>query len=253
MFKLAQKEDKTKIESFCSQFPLGVKINCQMNGYGFEKDFLKLWISENETEVLSVLCVFDGSATLCAKKEADFEEIKVLLNMSGTASLCCEKSIFDLLGLEAKAEKRFFEFFGEAEVFEEVQSEGDTKQVYKLICVSIPDSFEDSHEAYLHFLSDFTFRERRSLARLKTISDGEKVLSCAMTAAESEDSALISGVACDKTQRGKGIGKKTVLTLAGELKKENKKVYVIALNDSAGAFYEKIGFKQIETVCFWER
>ena len=50
-----------------------------------------------------------------------------------------------------------------------------------------------------------------------------------------------------------GYGKKTVLTLANELLKEGKRVYVIALNDSAKEFYKKIGFSECITVGYTER
>ena len=253
MLKAAKETDKIKIENFCKAYPLGVRISCQMNAYGFERDFLRIWFAENETGVIAALSSFDGSVTLCTSKEADFEEIRVFICSIGFESLCAEKEVFELCGFEETSQKRMFVYNGGEEVFDAVQNSSEHKQVYNLISSSIEHSFPNTEEAYLHFLSDFTFRQRRGLARLKTIYENEKVLSCALTAAESDYAAIISGVACDKSQRGKGIGKKTVLTLAGELKKENKEVYVIALNDSAGAFYEKIGFEQCITVCYSER
>lgn len=253
MLNLAKKTDKIKIESFCKAYPLGVRISCQMNAYGFERDFLRIWFAENESGVVAALSSFDGSVTLCASKEADFEEIRALLCVIGFESLCAEKEVFELCGFELTSKKRMFVYNGGEEAYDAVQNSSEIKEVYKLISSSIENAFPKTEEAYLHFLSDFTFRQRRGLARLKAISEDGKVLSCALTAAESDYAAIISGVACDETQRGKGIGKKTVLTLAGELKKENKEVYVIALNDSAGAFYEKIGFEQCITVCYSER
>lgn len=250
MFKLANEKDKNKIESFCEEFPLGVRIACYINAYGFERDFFKTWYSQTEEEVTAAISSFDGSVTICAKENADFEELEEFLKVVGFQSVCAEQSVFEKLSLNEGTRKSLFRFEGESVSFEEVKNGGNMKKVYNLISSSIPHAFPENEEAYLHFLSDFTFRERRNLARVKTITKEDKVLSCALTAAETDFAAMISGVACDSTQRGKGIGKKTVLTLAGELKSENKNVYVIALNDSACAFYEKIGFKKIETVCY---
>lgn len=253
MLKVAKTTDKDKIESFLSAFPLGVRIVCQMNAYGFEHGFFKVWLAESEGDILAVLGSFDGSITVCTKAEADFEEIKAFLCAVGFESVCAEESTFEKLGFKESSRKTLFEFVGEGVTDENVTGDGDLEKVYKLISSSIPNSFPESREAYLSFLSDFTFRQRRNLARLKTITEEDKVLSCVLTSAESEKAAIISGVACDKTQRGKGIGKKTVLTLAGELKKENKKVFVIALNDSAVAFYKKIGFKEREIIIYSQR
>ncbi len=250
MLKAAKITDKNKIEEFCNSFSLGVRIVCYMNAYGFERDFFKVWFSEKEGSVAAVLGSFDGSVTVYAKAEADFEEIKAFLCAVGYKSLCAETDTFEKLDIKESSRKTLFEFVGEGGISENVKNGGDLEKVYDLISLSIPGSFPKNREGYLSFLSDFTFRQRRSLARLKTITENDKVLSCALTAAESEKAAMISGVACDLSQRGKGLGKKTVLTLAGELKKENKKVFVIALNDSAIAFYKKIGFSERETISF---
>ena len=93
----------------------------------------------------------------------------------------------------------------------------------------------------------------RFAARAKGVFQDNELISCALTSAETENSSLLSGVACIKTKRQQGAGKRVVLSLANELQSENKKVYVIALNESAKGFYEHIGFKEFEKIYYFGR
>ena len=74
-----------------------------------------------------------------------------------------------------------------------------------------------------------------------------------MTAAETETAAVLSGIATDPDVRGKGFGKRVMLSLANTLQAEGKAVYVIALNDEAVAFYRHIGFEDAQKLAIIER
>lgn len=254
MLKMAEKGDIQRIKEFCSKYPLGVHTVCKTEAYGLERDFFGVWYCESENLINAVVSRFDGSVTICADESADYEEIFSFVSLNGYDSVCAEKSIIQKCGFNLTSEKTLFRFAG-ADGFsdDEIKSTHNMKSVYELISEAIPNSFPKGKNAYLSFLSDFTFRQSRDLARVKAVSCGETLLSCALTAAESENAALISGVACSGLQRRKGLGRRTVLTLANELKRENKEVYVIALNDSAKAFYKKIGFEEYCIVGYSER
>ena len=75
-----------------------------------------------------------------------------------------------------------------------------------------------------------------------------KPVSSVITASETSTCALLSAVASDTNIRGKGFGKATVLTMVNELINEDKKVFVVALNESAQGFYEKLGFKYFDDI-----
>ncbi|MCM1363904.1 MAG: GNAT family N-acetyltransferase [Faecalibacterium sp.] len=251
MLKKAETADTNQINKFCSLYPLGTRVSCYLSAYGLDRDFFNVWYSMNESEVNAVVASFFGAVTVCANSGADFSEISDFINMYGYDSICAENDIMEKLGFTDTEDKCMF-VFEKGVSYSAVKSCDDTlfKSAYALISLSIPNSFSNSRDAYLSWLSDFTFRKSRNLARMKAVCDDDRVYSCAMTAAESENAAIISGVACDSSRRGTGLGKNTVLTLANELAEEGKKVYVIALNDGAGAFYEKIGFKQCGTVSY---
>ena len=151
------------------------------------------------------------------------------------------------LPFPVEQQKQAFCFLNSTET-DPVLNDAPMREIYNLISTSIPGSFHDGEEAYLRFLSDFTFRRSRGFARLKAIMREGHVCASALTAAECEASAVISGVACAEHWRGRGIGKAVVSALAHELASENKRVNVIALNDSAGAFYRRIGFLPTEMI-----
>jgi GNAT superfamily N-acetyltransferase len=151
----------------------------------------------------------------------------------------CQKLRFD-----ADEVKKSYYFAGNAHNYD-VCAIGEElyKELYMLVCESIPGSFVDNKESYLAFLSDLTFKQRRGLARCKGIIAEGKLISSVITSAETQNCALLSAVASDKNFRGKGIGKATVLSIVNELVRENKKVFVIALNESAEGFYKHLGFE----------
>lgn len=252
MLNIAVNSDKDGIISFCRRFPLGCKISSKVSAYGFEYDFFKVWFSRNGSDISAVIAQFENEVTIVADDNADFEELSSFCQLNGFENGCCQSEVLGKLGLAPKAEKQMFVYekpSGNNTGF--IDAHGDLRQAYSIISKSIPNSFSPDENAYLSFLSDFTFRQRRGSARIKTYSENGKVVSCALTSAETDNTAIISGVACDESQRGKGIGKMTVQCLADELLREGKTVYVIALNDGAGEFYNKIGFKKITDVCFF--
>lgn len=252
MLKAAEKTDIEKIVCFCQDFPLGSRISGKLLSYGLNYDFFKVWFCTDEKKVTAVISSFENNITVCAAENADYDEIKSFLSFCPYEDGCADKVTFDRLGLEIKSTKQMYRYSHKSgSVYPQITGKGDLKQVYSLVSECIPDSFAKEESAYLSFLSDFTFRQRRNMARIKTYTENGKVLSCALTASESDSDAIISGVACDESIRGKGIGKKTVQSLADELFSENKRVYVIALNSSAQKFYEKIGFEKECEVCFF--
>ena len=254
MLKLAVESDKARIDAFCSKIPLGARISCNMAAYGLEFDFFNVWYGEDGGILNSVVGSFCGVLTVCVADNANYSEIADFLSMCNYSSLCAEKETLNKLSFPSGTDKRMFVYKGGSSAPTAEPCPQDLlKAAYSLIARSIPNAFAEDEQSYLAWLSDFTFRQRRSLARIKAICSDDTVLSCALTAAESETAAIISGVACDASTRGAGLGKKTVLSLANELLSEGKKVYVIALNDGAGAFYEKIGFEPCGTVSYTEK
>lgn len=240
MLKLAKEQDIETVINICHGDLLGTRIACYALAYGFEREFLHIWFDETNSVVIAE---FYDSMTLSGNCEPS-EEIRDFLGMIGFHSLELSLENCIKLGFEADDIKKSYIFGGKAEnLGAENITEEYYKALYSLVSENIPGSFDESKDAYLAFLSDLTFRQRRGLARCKGIISDGKLVSSVITSAETPDYALISAVASDKSIRGKGLGKSTVLSMVDELIKEDKKVFVVALNKSAEGFYEHLGFK----------
>lgn len=255
MLKRATPELIGKIKELCADSIIGTKILCYILAYGFDRDFLEIWAVEDEGRLDGVIVRFYDDITMILSEKADAEQVRSFLDMFWYKTITCSYEACQLLGFEADTVKNGFCFNGESFSDGDIKMlcEDDYSKAYKLISREIPDSFRDDREAYLSFLSDYTFRERRSLARGVCSYSNDMLTSVALTSSETENCAIISGVVCDKTIQKKGLGKRTVLTLVSLLAKENKKAFVIALNESAEGFYEHIGFSRIEKIAFVER
>lgn len=255
MLKLAESTDVKRLDEYCRSFALGIRIRCLLSAYGTSGSLVNFWFGEENGKITCAVSLFDGCATVVASENACFSELSAFLNAIDFTDLCAQDDTLEKLGLKADFTKQMFRYTAPlSSEYEKVQSDyEDLMQVYALISRSIPGSFSPEKEAYLCWLSDFTFRSRRGLARLKTVVSDSTLLSCALTAAECSDGAIISGVACDERARGKHIGQRTVRTIADELSDEGKEVYVIALNDEASSFYLKTGFSFYGTVSYIER
>lgn len=248
MLKLAGRDDIEAITDFCDSDLLGTRISCYCLAYGFDYDFLSVWYEKNDDGVKTVIAKFFDAVTVKTEAE-DLYEIADFIRMIGFSTLECDFKICDKLGFAPHDVKKSYVFCGIAENLGAVSlGEEHYKALYELVSHNIPGSFASTKEAYLSFLSDLTFKSRRGLARSKGIIIDGKLVSSVITAAETPNCALLSAVASDADLRGTGLGKKTVLTIADELISENKRIFVIALNEAAEGFYEKLGFRNFSDI-----
>lgn len=231
-----------------------LRINSYLSAYGLDKEFVKFWYCESEGRVCGLISLFEDTLLLHINEDADVNEVVSFIEMLPFSTLSCEKETAELCGFTDTTEKQGYVYcdLPEYDVAEDIAEE-KIKSAYKLICETIPDSFVDTNNAFLSFLSDYTYRKRRGFARGKCMLEDNKLVSCAFTCAETETSALLSGVATNINVRKGGYGKKTVLSLVSELSSLGKTSYVIALNKSAEGFYEHIGFVKDKTIVYINR
>ncbi len=251
MLTKADVTSKDLIIDFCKDSLLGTRISCYVLAYGFELRFVDFYLYFDEAELKGVITKFEDNITVLLNDNNNTDELCEFINMLGCSSVTCNYPLFDNSDVIIKKgyviSKTYDDFSAEN------VKEQDYRSMYELISENIPNSFLSTKEAYLSFLSDFTFRRTRGLSRAKGVYIGDTLAACGVTSAECESSALLSGIACNKNLRKSGLGKTVVLSLSNELIKENKNVYVIALNSSAEGFYEHIGFKECEKIYIYER
>ena len=252
MLTLATGADRAKLERFCKGSLLGTYLGSRLRCYGFGFDFVRFWLGEADGEICAVLGTLDSAAVLLAAPSADHEELSAFLRMQSFSSMMTAAKTAERCGLENYVKKQAFVFTG-GEAVRPAPEPDDMKAVYALISREIPGSFSAAREAYLSFLSDYTFRKNRGAARAAALTEQGALCACALTAAETDQAAVLSGVAVDPRFRGKGFGRRVVLSLANALQAEGKTAYVIALNDSAAQFYARIGFAPYRELAIIER
>ena len=250
MLKILSNSDKEKLVDFCLGSITGTRISCYALSYGFERSFVTFWGEFKDNEPVTVVALFDSALTVLSSDDTDFSELSEFLNMIPWQTLTAYESCVNSLGYTDYITKQGYRFNGTAAESSlcVVPSEEDMQSIYSLISRVIPDSFSMENEAYLSFLSDYTFRKTRGYSRALCIKHDSSVVSSVITSAENDSFAVISGVACDEKIRKNGYGKKTVLALIDMLAKLDKSCFVIALNESAEGFYEHIGFEKDEKI-----
>ena len=249
MMRLTEPRDAEALTSLCGGSLLGAYILSRFFAYANDYSFAKCYIDCRHGEAVTALSVLEHSAVLVTSDKTDYEELALALPVLSVQTIMTDSAAAKRLPFPVVQTKQAFRFSGSDEV-PDAENDAPMREIYDLISRSIPDSFPAEEDAYLRFLSDFTFRRSRGFARLKAVLQNGRVCACALTAAECSSAAVLSGVACAEDCRGNGFGRRVVTALAGELKKENKEVYVIALNDSACAFYRRIGFFPAEKI-YW--
>ena len=133
-----------------------------------------------------------------------------------------------------------------------VTKEIKNKKIRREVADELFSHIIENYDRNILFGSGIPFAESKNFdikdvlfkSRIVYISeDAKTIVKELISSAEVPGNALISAVASDKTVRGAGIGRKTVLTMLSELQSEGKNIYVIALNESAEGFYEHLGFE----------
>lgn len=254
MLKIASTGDLEEIKSFCRNNPFGAYISCRAEAYGFETEFSKLWCGRSKNdELVSVVSSLGGNAVILARDGCDYEELSFMISAFSMNSVLTDYDTGAKCFLKGFQKKEIFRFSGCDLKENEVESEPEMKDVYSLFLSCFPESYHADKDSYLSWLSDFMFRKNRNLARIKAAVIDRKVLSAALTSAESESCAVISSVACNEKCRNNGYGKTVLLSLANELKADGKNVFVISENCSVSEFYKKSGFKNCGFAAYTER
>lgn len=107
--------------------------------------------------------------------------------------------------------------------------------VHALLCECF-----DSMAALNAWYPDVSHRIRHDCAKIATILDGEKVVSTAMTVAETDTAAVLGQVATHTAYRGRGYAKTCINSLISRCK--DKTLYILPMTDYAHSLYVKMGF-----------
>ncbi|MBQ6163772.1 MAG: GNAT family N-acetyltransferase [Clostridia bacterium] len=115
------------------------------------------------------------------------------------------------------------------------------REIYPVIVSDLPGIASQPFDAWYVELSH---RLRHANARIYAVREHGRIVSVAMTAAESDSAAVIGFVRTLREYRGRGCASGLCGVLGNELLGEKKKVY-ISCNADTLPFYEKLGYRYV--------
>jgi predicted GNAT family acetyltransferase len=111
----------------------------------------------------------------------------------------------------------------------------DLPKVHALLCTCF-----DEVPSLNAWYPDVSHRLRHNCAQIATIWDANKVVSTAMTVAESDGTAILGQVATHNDYRGRGYAQTCIKSLISRCK--GKSLYILPMTEYARSLYEKMGF-----------
>lgn len=190
-------------------------------------------------EITAVFGGMDGSYSLLAFQDADFEELDSYFSFLG-ATVFCFSDTADNLHPKFTEKSELYELTDEVE---RVTGDGHGKisDVYEMLKQGEDGDIE--MPPFDLWYTDFCVRFNHGAAEYSNIL-GAVAVAGFMT----DFATLITGVATDKNNRENGLGSKALGLLLSNIKKKHPKSQVFAATRNAGGFYIKNGFAEVGKV-----
>ncbi len=228
-----------------------------IEAYGYEQEFQKLWGEFNENgELIAVLLKYQENYIPFAVESFNAEGFAEIMSndsafkmMSGLKDIT--EKIEPYLDKALKRKRQFY--YAKCTRLKINNNHIDFSNVQQ----ALPHDAEGLVEL-LKLIPEFNEsiitveRKRRGIedgtSRSFFIKEAGKMISTASTTAENSLSAMVVGVATLEDYKKKGYATKCMIKLCSELLHEGKELCLFYDNPSAGVIYKRIGF---EDIGFW--
>ncbi len=245
MIKFVDSE-KYSLKEVCSRDVFGTRILAYFNTYFWQYDFAKFWVQLNdENQTIGAISLVEGSMTLTACENADFEELSAFIKMMGYSSLQCDREVMKKLCIAES-------IWGYVVRYENITDREKYKNIALCENVDYKDVYRLTKEEnllgvgeLLPWLSDVTMRVKKGTAKAALAVDNNEPAACAMKLFVTDTAVLLGAVATNRNHRGKGLGGGLVTLLGNEALQEGKRTELLCKNDSIVDFYRSIGFKVV--------
>jgi len=236
MIKFLENQSKADFDGLPNDAAL-VKIKALMGAYGCKYSFLSFWFQKSETDkTTAAICRFESSVIICVSSDADCEEILQFIKMISCGEVFCKKNLCTRINLEVKYDCDELRFAGDSNV-QQIANVVGFKEVYEILKSGSDGQIE--LPPYDDWYVDFSHRLRHGSARICCVSG----CSVAITAYETENEAIISGVATKPQYRGLGHAKMAISGICNMLQRDGKVPIVLAVGSMVD-YYKKLGFKK---------
>ena len=232
------------------------RIACLLESYGTNHDFARFWLQYNDKgKVVSAVASYYGDSSVQLSEQSDVQELAELVEMMGCASVLCSRPLLagesecGIVMSLCEDEKKDAVPSGEMQIVHEP----DISMVYGLLKSCSGDGFEVP--AYEDFLLDLSHKIRHGTALCTGLMYKDRLISSAMTVAQSEECAVIGAVAAEAEYRGRGWGSVCVRELCTRLTERYRsmghphtknRIFIMRSKDRNESFYKKLGFINAE-------
>lgn len=210
------------------------RIKAIFNTYG---DNAEIYIAEANGEVTAVMGSAGGSGfTLCAKETADFSELQSFFSFRG-AEVFCDFRLADRF----QSKRRDVSVLELCDFEKTEISHSKISDVYKVLEYGNDGDIELPE--FSLWYTDFCLRFNHLAAEYACLENAAAV--CGFM---TDEQSLITGVAVMGGQRGKGLGKKAIMSLCTAIKEkyEGSRIFAAVSEDNLN-FYLKCGFKKVDS------
>ncbi|MFC7063078.1 GNAT family N-acetyltransferase [Halobacillus seohaensis] len=252
--RLTQEDDKSCQELLSQKPAENLFIIGDIENFGYEQDFQKLWGDFGENARLkAVLLKYHNNYIAYADENFDAEGFAALINqdpefmqLSGMKAIT-EKILPHIVHYPKKTRSLYY---AKCNHIKKLEMEVDTtyvkratvNDILRLVELQnqIPEFEEDSSREH----SIRKGMENNS-ARTYFVEDGPKMVSSASTTAENSMSAMVVGVCTHSDYKQKGHASACMKKLCEDLLSEGKLLCLFYDNPEAGSIYKRLGFEDI--------
>ena len=213
----------------------GIRIHSLKAAYGLDVPFIRYYADGCG----GLLSIMDGTAILCCGENIEEWGVFITMNPEILHIHCSTTMGRHLIAYGAwkGREGVVLKYAGECvEASALVCDTPHLPAVHTLLCQCF-----DTMSPLNAWYPDVSHRIRHNCAKIATILDGDKVVSTAMTVAETDSTALLGQVATHGDYRGRGYAQTCINSLISRCK--DKSLYILPMTDYAQSLYEKMGFK----------
>lgn len=238
MIRPANAEDFNKITA---TDPFFTRILSLYECYGEGLDFVAFWMQENNGKITAAISRFEDKFSLWLTAASDLDEIAAFIRFQGAGS-CLYDAAFSLaFSPDLPSVSGQILAYTAADYISDIEIyEPDFKALYGLLkaCESpifiVPD--------HLHFLSDLTHRKNRGKLHLAATGIDGDLASSVMTVSETDHAVILGAVATHPDYRRRGLSRELVRTLATQMRREGRRVFVLSASGQNTVFYQNSGF-----------
>ncbi|MCH5298299.1 MAG: GNAT family N-acetyltransferase [Ruminococcus sp.] len=225
--------------------PFGCRIKSLYNTYDYNLPFVDFWAQLIDGNPTALIARLETAFILQITDYADIDELSAFMRVSGAASIIADGKYKLCIGLD----KITGPILKSSVVMENERSftvnEPTVKEVYSVISKCASKNF--AVPSFESFALDVSHRLSKNTLRIYGIKEKLTFISCIMTLAESDDSAVLGALATDPDYRNSGFGTFLIKYINNVLVNEGKSVFLHRAPDENIDFYNKLGFEHFGT------